>query len=96
MATAFSRFSRQFCSAIQETLKIGETIGREGGRCAGKRKKERGTLRYALIGTQEPGKIGGRSVKRREPLRERRREPAKIGGTTAATLAYPRVTLQGV
>ena len=49
-----------------------------------------------LIGAQEPRKIDERSARGREPQRERRREPAKIGGTKAATLAYPRVTLQGV
>ena len=54
------------------------TIGREGKRCAGKRKKAGEALRYALISAQEPRKIGGRSAKRREPYRKRRREPGMI------------------
>ena len=44
-------------SAIQETLKIGEITGGEGG----------SALRYALISAQEPPKIGGRSARRKEP-----------------------------
>ena len=48
--------------------------------------KAGGALRYALIGAQE--KVGA--------IEGEKREPAKIGGTTAATMACPRVTLQGV
>ena len=47
-------------------MKIGKTIGGEGGRYAGKCKKAGGALRYALISTQEPCKIGGRSARRQE------------------------------
>ena len=43
------------------------TIGRETGRCAEKRKKVGGTLRYKLIGALEPRKIGERIARRREP-----------------------------
>ena len=72
-------------------MRLGETKS-----CGEKHKKAGSELRYALIGAQEPRKIGGRSTRRREPWGERRREPAIIGGTTVATLAYPRVTLQEV
>ena len=43
------------------------TIGRETGRCAEKREKVEGVLRYMLIGALEPPKIGKRSARRREP-----------------------------
>ena len=86
MTLTFSRFSRRFCAA-PERGKIAETIGGEGRRCDGKREKAAEALSYALISTQELRKIGKRFAKRREPYRERRREPAKIGGTMATTLA---------
>ena len=60
--------------AIQETLKIGETISGEGRRC----EKAGEALRYALISAQEMHKMGGRSMRRWEPWRKRRREPATI------------------
>ena len=40
--------------------------------------KAGGALRYALIGAQEPRKIGRRSARRQEPYREIRREPGRI------------------
>ena len=43
------------------------TIRRETGRCAEKREKVGGALRYTLIGALEPRKIGERSTRRREP-----------------------------